>query len=533
MPKTEALNQFALGLSDDDAKSVCGPVAAIAFAQANGRNPTLTEARQIARETGWTQEGGMNGIANQKRLLDRMGVASRLDTNPSTDHIIADASSGNPVIISTAKHYYYVNDYNPKTNQVYVGETGVARRGGSRWMTVSQIAELDGGINGALFVDNPSTPGRSVANEAGDTPTQPGAPPMNPNQKRFNEIIAAKGDPTGIEILNEFTEDPEDPRGPKLKNPSPKYRYKFGDGTYLDATYHGPNVGGVGAMSGTALTSLAAEARKTAPRVTRDPIVGGNTSDEQYIVTQKPDGSFAQISNPNYVAPSSKQFIIRQMSDGTTATEPNPNYVAPKRVTRSHATGNKIYTVDEDGIVISTIDVPRDPLDDEHKKAQTAKLSQELMGKQQLALQQQAETVKMIQGMLERGEIDITKATAYMEASRVATDAAMQGTTPFEMEKFTRAEKRARESEGADLLKQRISSGSSLASSLMSAALGAAQKAMFRPGQTSIGYNPMADARSLIQGFSNDATGDPTIARLLSGSGPGAAPAAAPLPAGL
>lgn len=161
--RVEAVGQFEQGLPDEEAYSICGPVAALAFAQQTGRNPTLGEARAIAKRVGWTPEGGMNGVANQKRLLDEMGVASRLDTDVDFGEIAQDASSGNPVIVSTAKHYYYVNGYDPETGKLHVGKTGTARKGGAEWMTAEQIANLDGGINGALYVDHPGSPEPSVA----------------------------------------------------------------------------------------------------------------------------------------------------------------------------------------------------------------------------------------------------------------------------------------------------------------------------------------------------------------------------------
>lgn len=161
--RVEAVGQFEQGLPDEEAFAACGPVAALAFAQQTGRNPTLDEARALAKRVGWTAEGGMNGVANQKALLDRMGVASRLDTDVDFGEVAQDASTGNPVIVSTAKHYYYVNGYDPKTGRFHVGKTGLARKGGSAWMSAAEIAHLDGGINGALFVDNPRTPEPSVA----------------------------------------------------------------------------------------------------------------------------------------------------------------------------------------------------------------------------------------------------------------------------------------------------------------------------------------------------------------------------------
>jgi hypothetical protein len=157
-------NQFGgPSLTTDEAYAACGPAAAIAFARANGRNPTLREAVDLAKQVGWTTAGGMNGIANEKALLDKMGIAATLDLNPSWDKIAADASSGNPVAISTPKHYFVADGYDPQTGKYHVGASGTAFKAGAEWMTAEQIANLGGGVNGALFADHPASPQPSVA----------------------------------------------------------------------------------------------------------------------------------------------------------------------------------------------------------------------------------------------------------------------------------------------------------------------------------------------------------------------------------
>jgi soluble lytic murein transglycosylase-like protein len=120
------------GAAGEEASAICGPVAALAFAQANGRNPDLAEVRALAKQVGWTSTGGMNGVANEQALLTKMGVKSRLDTNPDFGHIAQDAAVGNPVIISTPVHYYYASDYDPSTGKVFVGKTGTSRRAAGR-----------------------------------------------------------------------------------------------------------------------------------------------------------------------------------------------------------------------------------------------------------------------------------------------------------------------------------------------------------------------------------------------------------------
>lgn len=198
--RAEAVGQFEQGLPYEEAAAICGPVAALAFAQANGRNPDLGEARRMARRVGWTAAGGMNGVLNEQALLERMGVASRLDTDPDFGEIAQDAASGNPVIVSTARHYYFVNGYDPATGKLRVGKTGEARRGGAAWMSAQQIAELDGGINGVLYVDNPGTPAPSVA--AAPIRTEADPPPST---------VEPPSRSTGAAVGGSFADEQDDP----------------------------------------------------------------------------------------------------------------------------------------------------------------------------------------------------------------------------------------------------------------------------------------------------------------------------------
>lgn len=146
-------NQFGdATLSASEAAAACGPAAAVAFARATGRNPTLREATNIAKTTGWTEAGGMNGIANQARLLTTMGVPHRVTPQVNWGEVSASAQGGSPVTISTPAHYFVIDDFNPQTGQYHVGPSGTAFRAGARWMTAPQIQQLGRGTNGAIYL---------------------------------------------------------------------------------------------------------------------------------------------------------------------------------------------------------------------------------------------------------------------------------------------------------------------------------------------------------------------------------------------
>lgn len=158
------------GISYDDALAACGPAAAVRLLSIYGQDIPLKAALDAAKQVGWTNAGGMNGIGNEKRLLDQLGVPATVDTAPSLSKIISDAQSGNPVTVSTPNHYFTISGYNADTGLFHVGQSGTVFRGGSADMTWDQIKRLGGGVNGALFVDSPasSNPG-TAALETGQT----------------------------------------------------------------------------------------------------------------------------------------------------------------------------------------------------------------------------------------------------------------------------------------------------------------------------------------------------------------------------
>jgi hypothetical protein len=148
-------NQFASNLSPQEAYAACGPAAAVGLARYLGRNPTVAEALQLAKQNGWTLDGGMNGINNEKRLLDAMHINTQTETPLNWRHVQLDAARGTPVIISTPNHYWVIDDYDPTTGEYHVGQSGLVYANGAEWMTADRIQQLGGGLNGGLYIDNP------------------------------------------------------------------------------------------------------------------------------------------------------------------------------------------------------------------------------------------------------------------------------------------------------------------------------------------------------------------------------------------
>jgi hypothetical protein len=151
-------SQFGLGLSSGDAMAFCGPTAALAFAQSFGRNPTVAEAKQLAQQVGWNPDQGMAGPQSEVQLLKTMGVDAHMTAGVDWAQVGRDASGGNPVILDTPGHYYYVDGYNQQTGQLHVGTSGTDLKGGSEWMTPDQIngmSQSHGAVRAAIFADHP------------------------------------------------------------------------------------------------------------------------------------------------------------------------------------------------------------------------------------------------------------------------------------------------------------------------------------------------------------------------------------------
>jgi len=119
----------AQGLTAEEALAVCGPAAAVAFARANGRNPTLREAKELAQSAGvWDVGNGMHGPASEVQLLQKMGVQARLQQGADWASVAQEVQAGRPVIIDTPNHYFVASGFDPQTGEFEFGQSaGVLR----------------------------------------------------------------------------------------------------------------------------------------------------------------------------------------------------------------------------------------------------------------------------------------------------------------------------------------------------------------------------------------------------------------------
>lgn len=161
-PGNVSLSQFGdKTISYEDAYSACGPAAAARLAAVYGNNIPLSVAIEAAKRVGWTPGGGMNGIANEKKLMDALNLPSTLDTSGDWGAITSGAQTG-MVTISTPLHYFSASGTRQRSDgqtELYVGQSGLDLKAGKAWMTPQEIEQVAGKISGALFSD----PSKAVA----------------------------------------------------------------------------------------------------------------------------------------------------------------------------------------------------------------------------------------------------------------------------------------------------------------------------------------------------------------------------------
>ena len=151
-------SQFAMGLSSGDAMAFCGPAAAMAFAASFGRNPTVEEAKQLASQVGWNAGQGMAGPSSEVSLLNKLGIDAHMSQGVDWSQVAQTAASGNPVIIDTPGHYFYVDGFNADNGQFHLGSsaTDLKASAGKQWFAPDQIPGLGMGTpRAAIFADHP------------------------------------------------------------------------------------------------------------------------------------------------------------------------------------------------------------------------------------------------------------------------------------------------------------------------------------------------------------------------------------------
>jgi len=186
------------GLSMEEAQAICGPYAAVLFAQATGKTPSLSEAKELAQATGWSAAKGMGGTGNFMGLLGKMGInAVRQAATP--ENVNAALGAGKPVAFSTNRHYF-VGSGGTAEGGINVGATGtvMSKYGGKAIMTLAEIESVGNGMNDLIVLtDKLAASGQQSFNELTASATQ------------FGDAMATgnEGIQAGIEQTSATTSD--------------------------------------------------------------------------------------------------------------------------------------------------------------------------------------------------------------------------------------------------------------------------------------------------------------------------------------
>jgi hypothetical protein len=371
----------------------------------------------------------------------------------------------------------------------------------------------------------------------------------------FDQVVKAKGKWVGVEQVGARTtkKKTKDRYGEETEEDvpvqNPTYRYVFKDGTHLDARK--TEDGSYEVTGGTALTSLAREQtaeqkaqQKAAAAPPKTITVGGrsytwnadtDTFEPSPGVTQ-PTEKPSAAEKPVMVGGRPYRWVPNYPGDTQGHLEEIPGTdETAKEKPEEFTLGRARFRVGPDGVPVKIAEVPREtperapryPEEEEQAglnlirtRQQIAAGERDLMPLRQRILQGHQETVKYVQGMLERGEIEPAEADAYVTASLQAAQSALRGTTPYDEAQAKRKAELDRQQMGKDILNQRLSSGTSLASSLLSSATNLAGKAIFRPGQTSLGVDPLASLMPTLDQLQGGPEVTPYAKGLLLGAGP-------------
>lgn len=74
------------------------------------------------------RNGAWPGPASQQRLLERMGVASKLEQGVDWARVASDVQRGNPVMIDAGDYYMVAERYDPETGSFDFGQSASVLR---------------------------------------------------------------------------------------------------------------------------------------------------------------------------------------------------------------------------------------------------------------------------------------------------------------------------------------------------------------------------------------------------------------------
>jgi hypothetical protein len=232
-------------------------------------------------------------------------------------------------------------------------------------------------------------------------------------------------------------------------------------------------------------------------------------------------GPFQRTQQVPIVETKTVNGVLYGRPEGSAQFQPIQDFNPPTG-TETTIRGNTVYRQNADGTLTPIQELPstatapqrapRYPEEEQLARLQVQKAQQDLMSPYALAQQQTQEAITAIQQQLANGDITVEEANRLMALTRSNLEAAMQGTTPFQMDQARqqaeRLERQQRENLAAQTLDRTVSSGTSMANALLSGASGIYGN-MLNVGAP-LNFDPLAMAK----GFVTDLGGGPQMSEM-------------------
>jgi hypothetical protein len=153
----------------------------------------------------------------------------------------------------------------------------------------------------------------------------------------------------------------------------------------------------------------------------------------------------------------------------------------------------------------------------ELQQLQVDKAKRELANPYLTSIQQQQETIRVIQDQLASGQIDVEEANRLMGLTRSNLDATIRGTTPFQVDQLKQTKKSQQENLARGVLGDQLQTGSNLASGLLTG-LGGIYGKILGSSNPPLGFDPMAMGKSYVQDMNGGAELAQLAKALLTGA---------------
>lgn len=209
---------------------------------------------------------------------------------------------------------------------------------------------------------------------------------------------------------------------------------------------------------------------------TRPPEPNVSTTAPKIPVWDAAKGEYVWQDNPNY-KPAKPESNVRVVGDSLVDDSGKVIYTKPKEA-KYFQTADAILEIDANGnsrtiwskadkpTVLNTGNTPNIALQSADGTITSQKNPAYTAAAQQI-LQNQYDTIAYIKGQMEQGTMSPAEASSYMDALRQQTDAALKGTTPYQVAKDAEQSRLDKAQLGRDVLTTRVGQSRGLAEKLI------------------------------------------------------------------